>query len=88
MIVASTNNVTKLVITALDYVGGVPFDILQPVLAKATASQLYNIEDCNPVSPLGDTYFMLNSLYFCSLIFSFEIVVIKFEVEIIKWCYS
>ena len=41
-----------MVITALDYVGGVPFDILKPVLAKATASQLYNIEDCNPVSVL------------------------------------
>ncbi len=35
---------------ALDYVGGVPYEILKPVLEKATPSQLYDIEDSNPVS--------------------------------------
>ena len=58
-----------MVITALDYVGGVPFDILKPVLAKATASQLYNIEDCNPVSVHYNTYLMQSLFYFCSLNF-------------------
>ncbi len=30
--------------------GGVPFDILKPVLEKCTASQLYTVEDSNSVS--------------------------------------
>jgi len=34
----------------LEYVGGVPADILKPVLMNCTASQLYTIEEYNPVS--------------------------------------
>ena len=34
---------------ALEHVGGVPYDILQPVLAKCSPNQLYNLEDFNPV---------------------------------------
>ncbi|KAK2192518.1 hypothetical protein NP493_28g03005 [Ridgeia piscesae] len=41
-------------IDALDYVGGVPYDILQPVLEKCTPNQLYHLEDCNPAF-LSDT---------------------------------
>jgi len=35
-------------IDALAYTGGVPFDILKPVLERATAAQLYKIEEWNP----------------------------------------
>ena len=35
---------------AMDYVGGVPYEILQPVLERCTPTQLYHLEDCNPVS--------------------------------------
>nr|KAG5688016.1 hypothetical protein BaRGS_026806 [Batillaria attramentaria] len=35
-------------IDALEYVGGIPFDILKPVLERATVHQLYNLEDQNP----------------------------------------
>ncbi|XP_033726671.1 transcription elongation factor B polypeptide 3-like [Pecten maximus] len=35
-------------IDSLEFVGGVPFDILKPVLEKCTAAQLYRLEDFNP----------------------------------------
>ncbi|CAG2204326.1 ELOA [Mytilus edulis] len=35
-------------IESLDYVGGVPFYILKPVLEKCTPNDLYRLEDCNP----------------------------------------
>ncbi|XP_046548891.1 elongin-A-like [Haliotis rubra] len=35
-------------IDSIDYVGGIPADILMPVLKRCTATQLYNLEDCNP----------------------------------------
>ena len=35
---------------AIDYVGGIPFAILKPVLEKCTAKQLYDLEVYNPVS--------------------------------------
>ncbi|XP_022104565.1 elongin-A-like [Acanthaster planci] len=35
-------------IDALDDVGGVPYDILYPVLQKCTPQQLFHLEDCNP----------------------------------------
>ncbi|XP_071804004.1 uncharacterized protein [Asterias amurensis] len=35
-------------IDALDEVGGVPFDILHPVLARCSPAQLFHLEDCNP----------------------------------------
>jgi hypothetical protein len=35
----------------IKYVGGVPFYIMKPVLEKCTASDLYRLEDFNPVSP-------------------------------------
>lgn len=37
------------VFSAIEYTGGVPFEILRPVLDKATPTQLYKIEDFNPV---------------------------------------
>ncbi|CDW52578.1 Elongin A domain containing protein [Trichuris trichiura] len=35
-------------IDALGYTGGIPFDILQPILLRATPAQLCNIESYNP----------------------------------------
>lgn len=35
-------------IDGLGYTGGVPFDILKPILERATAEQLFRIEDLNP----------------------------------------
>ncbi|OWF38823.1 Transcription elongation factor B polypeptide 3 [Mizuhopecten yessoensis] len=35
-------------IDSLEFVGGVPFTILKPVLEKSTAAQLYRLEDFNP----------------------------------------
>ncbi|XP_060077689.1 transcription elongation factor B polypeptide 3-like [Ylistrum balloti] len=35
-------------IDSLEFVGGVPFTILKPVLEKCTAAQLYRLEDFNP----------------------------------------
>ncbi|XP_014678621.1 PREDICTED: transcription elongation factor B polypeptide 3-like [Priapulus caudatus] len=35
-------------IDLIDYVGGIPFDILRPVLERCTSTQLYTIEDLNP----------------------------------------
>ncbi|XP_041360503.1 transcription elongation factor B polypeptide 3-like [Gigantopelta aegis] len=35
-------------IDSIDSVGGIPFDILKPVVEKATAVQLYSLEDNNP----------------------------------------
>ncbi|RUS91645.1 hypothetical protein EGW08_000618, partial [Elysia chlorotica] len=35
-------------IDALDCVGGVPYDLLKPVLERCTAQQLYHLEDYNP----------------------------------------
>ncbi|XP_064597407.1 elongin-A-like isoform X2 [Liolophura sinensis] len=41
-------------IDGLDYVGGVPYYILKPVLEKCSAEQLYRLEDYNPQF-LGET---------------------------------
>ena len=46
-----------LVLPALDYVGGVPFDILKPVLEVCNPSQLYTIEDANPVNTFSPRHF-------------------------------
>ncbi|XP_013415015.1 elongin-A3 isoform X1 [Lingula anatina] len=35
-------------IDALDYVGGVPYDIMKPVLERCSPTQLYTLEDYNP----------------------------------------
>lgn len=35
-------------IDSLEYVGGVPYDILKPVLEKCTPTQLFELEDYNP----------------------------------------
>uniref|UniRef100_A0A8D8VZI1 Transcription elongation factor B polypeptide 3 n=1 Tax=Cacopsylla melanoneura TaxID=428564 RepID=A0A8D8VZI1_9HEMI len=35
-------------IDSLEYTGGVPYDILRPVLERATAEQLYQLEHYNP----------------------------------------
>uniref|UniRef100_V9KJK9 Transcription elongation factor B polypeptide 3 n=1 Tax=Callorhinchus milii TaxID=7868 RepID=V9KJK9_CALMI len=35
-------------IDSIHTVGGVPFEILEPVLDRCTPEQLYHIEDCNP----------------------------------------
>lgn len=35
-------------IDALEYTGGVPFEVLRPVLDRATPQQLYNFEEYNP----------------------------------------
>ncbi|XP_017855728.1 PREDICTED: transcription elongation factor B polypeptide 3 [Drosophila arizonae] len=35
-------------IDALEYTGGVPFDVLRPVLERATPQQLLNVEEYNP----------------------------------------
>ena len=35
-------------LTALGFTGGVPFDLLKPVLEHATAEQLGNLEHYNP----------------------------------------
>lgn len=37
------------VIVALYEIGGVPFEILEPVLERCTPEQLLRIEECNPV---------------------------------------
>ncbi|XP_025092736.1 elongin-A-like isoform X2 [Pomacea canaliculata] len=34
-------------IDAIDYVGGIPYDILRPVLERATPAQLFNLENYN-----------------------------------------
>jgi transcription elongation factor B polypeptide 3 len=34
---------------AIGEVGGVPYSILEPVLLKCSAVQLFHIEECNPV---------------------------------------
>lgn len=34
--------------TALEYTGGVPFDILKPVIERATSDQLFTLEHHNP----------------------------------------
>ena len=47
----------------LEYVGGIPFDILQPVLERCTVSQLYTLEDYNPVSYSTCITFFLS--HFC-----------------------
>lgn len=35
-------------LSALEYTGGVPYDLLKPVLDRATADQLYQLEHYNP----------------------------------------
>lgn len=37
-------------LVALHEVGGVPFEILEPVLTRCTPEQLFRIEDSNPVN--------------------------------------
>ncbi|MGH0176238.1 UNVERIFIED_CONTAM: hypothetical protein FKN15_072341 [Acipenser sinensis] len=37
-------------IDSIDEVGGVPYEILEPVLERCTPEQLYRIEQCNQVS--------------------------------------
>lgn len=34
--------------TALEFTGGVPFDLLRPVLERASSTQLYSLENFNP----------------------------------------
>lgn len=34
--------------TALEYTGGVPYEVLRPVLERATPHQLLNFEEYNP----------------------------------------
>ncbi|RZF42933.1 hypothetical protein LSTR_LSTR000556 [Laodelphax striatellus] len=41
-------------IVALEYTGGVPYDLLKPVLERATSEQLYQLEHHNPYL-IGDT---------------------------------
>lgn len=41
---------TSSVSPAIDEVGGVPFEILEPVLERCTPEQLYRIEECNQVT--------------------------------------
>lgn len=36
-------------LVALYEIGGVPFEILEPVLERCTPEQLLRIEECNPV---------------------------------------
>ncbi|RZF41627.1 hypothetical protein LSTR_LSTR016985 [Laodelphax striatellus] len=40
--------------SALEYTGGVPYDLLKPVLERATSEQLYQLEHHNPYL-IGDT---------------------------------
>lgn len=35
-------------LAALEYTGGVPFEVLKPVLERATPQQLYVFEEYNP----------------------------------------
>jgi len=49
-------------VAALEYVGPIPYDILKPVLECCTASQLYRLEDFNPVS-----LFVLFLCHFCQI---------------------
>lgn len=46
------NEVLKILssFVALHEVGGVPFEILEPVLTRCTPEQLFRIEECNPVN--------------------------------------
>lgn len=39
--------------SAIDEVGGVPYEILEPVLERCTPEQLYRIEQCNQVCILS-----------------------------------
>ena len=39
---------TLLFFSALEYTGGVPYDLLKPVLERASAQQLYSLENFNP----------------------------------------
>ncbi|NXL66803.1 ELOA1 protein, partial [Chordeiles acutipennis] len=39
-------------IDSLHEVGGVPFEILEPVLTRCTPEQLFRIEECNPVNSM------------------------------------
>lgn len=36
-----------ILLSALEYTGGVPFDLLKPVLERATPDQLFTLEDYN-----------------------------------------
>lgn len=37
-------------VVVLHEVGGVPFEILEPVLTRCTPEQLFRVEECNPVN--------------------------------------
>lgn len=39
-------------VVVLHEVGGVPFEILEPVLTRCTPEQLFRVEECNPVNCL------------------------------------
>lgn len=40
--------IVVVVFAALEYTGGVPYDLLRPVLERASAQQLYSLEHFNP----------------------------------------
>ena len=49
------NLVTIPLFSAIDFVGDAPYmyDIMKPLLARCTATQLLNIEEANPVSTVA-----------------------------------
>lgn len=47
-------------LSAIDEVGGVPFEILEPVLERCTPEQLYRIEQSNQVSSKPNLDLYLN----------------------------
>lgn len=47
-------------LAAIDEVGGVPFEILEPVLERCTPEQLYRIEQSNQVSSKPNLDLYLN----------------------------
>ncbi|RXM30769.1 Transcription elongation factor B polypeptide 3 [Acipenser ruthenus] len=49
-------------IDSLYEIGGVPFEILEPVLEHCTPEQLYRIEEYNPLMPLSIFYLFSDSL--------------------------
>ena len=53
--------------SGLEYVGGVPYDILKPVLERCTSKQLYSLEEDNPVS--SNQYKYNNTVFLYSTMF-------------------
>lgn len=47
MVISNVNNHLNS-FSALEYTGGVPFEVLRPVLERATPQQLLNFEEYNP----------------------------------------